>query len=43
MFIGLQAINAAGNIIKAGDGAIDRHCSHNCFIGELITGHVILG
>ena len=36
MFVGLQAINAADYIIKVGDGAGDRHCSHNYFIGNLI-------
>ena len=35
MFVGLQAINVTDNIIKAGDGASDGHCSHSYFIGEL--------
>jgi hypothetical protein len=43
VFVGLQANNVADNIIKAGDGVGDRHCSHNYFIGELMTGHVTLG
>jgi hypothetical protein len=42
MFVGLQANNVADNIIKAGDGAGDGYCSHDRFIGELITGHVTL-
>ena len=43
MFVGLQANNFADNMIKAGDGTGDGHCSHGRFIGELITGHVTLG
>ena len=43
MFVGLQANNIADNIIKAGDGAGYGDCSHNYFIGELITGRVTLG
>ena len=39
MFVGLQANNVADNIIKAGDGTGDGHCSHNYFIGELRAGH----
>ena len=35
MFVGLQAINVADNIIKAGDGAGDGHCAHIYFIGDL--------
>ena len=40
MFVRLQAIYVADNFIKVGDGASDRHCSHNFYIGDLITGHV---
>ena len=43
MFVGLQANNVADNIIKAGDGAGDGHCSRNYIIGELIIGRVTLG
>ena len=43
VFIELQANNVADNIIKAGDGTGDGHCSHDHFIGELITRHVTLG
>ena len=36
MFVRLQANNVADNIIKAGDGAGDGHCSRNYFIGERV-------
>ncbi|MEN8205730.1 MAG: hypothetical protein ABFS24_06935 [Pseudomonadota bacterium] len=43
VFVWLQGINVADNIIEAGDGAGDGHCSHHYFIGELITGHATSG